>query len=127
MPEHLLDEERIALGLVVHGVDEALVARGACDAGDQVGELVGTEALEHDSLERMLAAKLAERLSQRVPCIHLGVPIGPDDQQRIGLQSDLTTCWSNSSVGRSAQWRSSMTRSPPGGRASSEAAASNNA
>ena len=66
--------------------DEALVAGRSGDAGDQVAQLVGAEAVEHDSLERMLAAHLGERLRERMPCVDFGVPEGPDDQQRTGLR-----------------------------------------
>ena len=62
MPEYLLGKERIALSLVVHRADEALVAEPSGDAGDQLAQLVGAEAVEHDSLEGVLAAHLGERL-----------------------------------------------------------------
>jgi hypothetical protein len=76
---HLLDEERVALGLGVHGPHER---RGSA-AGprlDQGADAALIEPVERDALEQPVAAQVGEQLGKRVIGRGLGVAVGGQDQ-----------------------------------------------
>ena len=80
--QHLLDEERVAVGVLVHGADERRRRRVAGVRGDQRADVALVEPVERDPLDEAVAAQVGEQLGQRVRGPHLGVAVGADDQQR---------------------------------------------
>ncbi len=64
--QDLLDEERVALGLLVQLVDERGRRPAAVERGHERGRLAGVEAGQLDPLERPLAAQAREQRRERL-------------------------------------------------------------
>jgi hypothetical protein len=83
MPEDLLDEERVAIGLVGdgggHRAEHVIVGQRL----EQFGHRFGFETLELEALELHLPAQGPESLVERMAGANFGVPVGPDDQQPL--------------------------------------------
>ena len=79
--EHLLDEEGVATGAVVH-------ARGELVASEQRarerGDVVLGEPAQPDAVQCPVALEVGERAGQRAVAAELGVAVGADDLERAG-------------------------------------------
>ncbi len=82
MAHHLLDEERIALCLLVDGPHEPRGRLVTGVGGNQCADAVLVEAFERDALEQPVAAKVGKQLGKGVLGADLRFPVRVDDQQR---------------------------------------------
>ena len=79
---HLLDEERVALGLRVDRLHQRRGRRVAGVRLDQRSDAAPVEALERHPLVQAVAPQVGQELDQRVPGGDVHVPVGPQDEQR---------------------------------------------
>ncbi len=84
--DHLLDEERVARGLLAQPRGEIVAAVLAEAVADERGDVVRAEAGERDALVQALAAQVAERRGERVRARQLALAVGADDEQRRGAR-----------------------------------------
>ena len=66
VPDHLLDEEGVALGLVVQRGQEAVVRGPAAERGDERAGLAHVEPSERELLQRAFAAQSGEQAGERL-------------------------------------------------------------
>jgi hypothetical protein len=78
--EHLLDEERVALGAVEDELDERRGRRVAADRRQLLPYLLVREAAQLQPLDRADALELGERLAQRMAALQLVGAVGEDEQ-----------------------------------------------
>ena len=81
--DHLLDEERVALGLLQQRAVDVLGQRVGAELADQLGRVGLVEPAQLDRLEVLLAAELDEDVRERVG--PLGVAEAGDDEHRLVL------------------------------------------
>ena len=80
--KHLLDEERVALGLVVYGACQLGLRLAARPRADQGLHGAFVEPVEGKPLELvLLPMQVGEGLGEMVGPVLLRLPVGPDDQQ----------------------------------------------
>jgi hypothetical protein len=83
--DQLADEVGVALGLAVDGGDQVQRRVGPGHAGDEPAHVALVEAGQGHVRGRRLAVQLGQGAAQRMPPVHLHVPVGADDQQaRVG-------------------------------------------
>ena len=82
----LLDEERVALGLAVQGVDERRLGLRHAERRHELGDLRLGQTAELDVAEQPFAAHVADQLVQRVAGLELGVAIGAEQQRAARLR-----------------------------------------
>ena len=78
----LLDEERVAVGLVADRLHGRVRRRLAVRVAHQRGHLVQVEALEVQPRQRAVALQVGQRLEQRVAGRQLVVAVGAEQQHR---------------------------------------------
>ena len=86
VPDDLLDEERVAVGLAVQGADERRLGGGDAERRDELGDLRLGQALELEALEHALAAHVGDQLEQRVAGLELGVAVGAEQEDAARLR-----------------------------------------
>jgi hypothetical protein len=64
MPEHLLEEERVAARLVPERVGDLVGNGRVAERADQRGGVAGADAPERDALDRVLAAHVGDHVGQ---------------------------------------------------------------
>ena len=85
--EHLAHEERVALGLVMDGEGErlcAFVELVPCGGLDELGHFVPVEATQGEALHVVVAAEITDHRGERMTAVHVGVPVGDDDEDAAG-------------------------------------------
>ena len=82
MPEHLLGEERIALCLGVHGVDERCRRLLSAQRAQQRGHTLLREPLQGHLAGQAATPQIFQRPGQTVVGCNLRVAVGPDGQHR---------------------------------------------
>jgi hypothetical protein len=86
MPDDLLDEERVALGLAVQRVHERRLGAGHAERGHQLGDLGLGQAAELEMLEQVLPPHVGDQLKQRVVGLELGVAIRAEQEHAARLR-----------------------------------------
>ena len=79
--QHLLDEERVAVGAGVHARRDRVVAE---QRARERRDIVLGEPAQPDAQQRAVALELGERAGQRAAPAQLGVAVGAEDEQRPG-------------------------------------------
>ena len=77
--QHLLDEERVAAGLVLDRGAQPGAGLRADPGGDQARGGVPVEPGQRDPLDEPVAPQVGERAGERVPAAELGLAVGADD------------------------------------------------
>ena len=80
MAEHLLDEERVALGLRVDQIDQLGRRLASRTPFEQSRDAVPGETAQHDLLGQPSAQQGREHLGERPAGLELGVAVGADDE-----------------------------------------------
>ena len=83
-PQQLGDEERVALGALVHGAHQPFTRPASEGGGDDAGDLALLQAAKRDPLHDRLAGQRAERLGQRLAHLCLHVAVGSQHDQTSG-------------------------------------------
>ena len=81
LPEHLLDEERVAVGARVHARRDLVAAQHG--AGER-RHVVERQSAQVDPVKRAAAPQLGQRGGERGVAAELGVAIGAEDEHRSG-------------------------------------------
>ncbi len=82
VPEHLLDEERVAVRVLVDGPDERRRRRVPGVRRDQRADVARAQALEGHPLDQPVAAQVGQQLGERMRRADLRVAERAEDQQR---------------------------------------------
>ena len=80
-PDELADEERVALGLSVHGSRESVAGGLARDQLDDAGHLGQLKPSDPHEASDGLAPQLGHGCPQRIAVSRLDVAVGPDEHQ----------------------------------------------
>jgi hypothetical protein len=84
--DHLGDEERVAVGLPVHGRRQPRGRLHPGDQGDEAGHLLLVQAAQQQPAAVLPAGQVGQGPKQRMPTVHLAVPVQAHHQQPRTLQ-----------------------------------------
>jgi hypothetical protein len=84
--DHLGDEERVAVGLPVHGGRQPRRRLDAADQGDEAGDITLVQAAQQHPAVTPAAGQVGEGRQQRMPAVHLDMPVGAEHERAGALQ-----------------------------------------
>jgi hypothetical protein len=84
--DHLGHEERVAVGLPVHGGRQPRRRLDAADQGDEAGDVALVQTAQQHPAVAPAAGQVGEGRQQRMPAVHLGMPVGAEHQRAGALE-----------------------------------------